>query len=103
MIKHAKGWELSSKIDHKHRIYVRSFSGAKVRSMKDYVKPCIRDKNPDHIIMHIGTNDLDCKSNPEGVAKSIVDLAEVWFLRKGMLQFLESHPEMTNGAKRKKK
>ena len=25
-IKHTKGWEMSSKIDHKHSIYVRSFS-----------------------------------------------------------------------------
>ena len=27
-----------------HSIYVRSFSGAKVRSMKDYVKPCMRKR-----------------------------------------------------------
>ena len=36
MIKRTKGWALPSKLDHKHSIYVRSFSGAKVRSMKDY-------------------------------------------------------------------
>ena len=42
MMKYTKGWELPSKIDHKHSIYARSFSGAKVRSMKDYVKPCVR-------------------------------------------------------------
>ena len=40
--------------------------------MKDNVKPCIREKNPDHTIMHVGTNDL----NSEKVAKSIVDLAK---------------------------
>ena len=75
MIKHTKGWEMSSKIDHKHNIYVRSFSGAKVRSMKDYAKPCVKDENPDHIIMHIGTNDLNSEINPELIAKSIADLA----------------------------
>ena len=84
---------MSSKIEHKHSIYVRSFSGAKVRSMKDYVKPCVIGENPDHIIIHIGTNDLNCENpdhiiirigtndlncekNPERVAKSIVDLAK---------------------------
>ena len=76
MIKHTKGWEMLSKIDHKHSIYVRSFSGAKVRSMKDNVKPCVRDENPDHIIMHVGTNELNSENNPERVVKSIVNLAK---------------------------
>ena len=44
--------------------------------MKDYEKPCVRDENQDHIIMHIGTNDLNSQNNPERVAKSIVDLAK---------------------------
>ena len=65
MIKHTKGWEMPSKMDHKHSVYVRSFSGEKVRSMKDYVKPCVRDENPDHIIMHVRTNDLNFENNPE--------------------------------------
>ena len=77
MIKHTKGWELSSKIDHKRSIYVRSFSGAEARSMKDYVKPCVREKYPDHIIMHVGTNYLNSENNPgKAAAESIVDLAE---------------------------
>ena len=76
MIKHTKGWEMSSKIDHKHNIYVRSFSGAKVRSMKDYVKLCVRDENPDRIIMSVGTNDFNSEINAERVAKSIADLAK---------------------------
>ena len=63
-------------IGHKHSIYVRSFSGAKVRSMKDYVKPCVRDGNPDHLILPVGTIDLNSENNPERVAKSIVDLAK---------------------------
>ena len=29
MIKYTKGWEMPSKIDLKHSIYVKSFSGAK--------------------------------------------------------------------------
>ena len=94
-----KGWGLLSKIDRKHSIYVRRFSGKKVKSMDDYVKPCIRDENPDHIIMNVRTNDLNSENNPERVAKSTSDLANVWFLRKGRLQFLESFPEITNGTK----
>ena len=76
MIKHTKGCEVSSKTDRKHSIYVRSFSGTKVKSMKDYEKPCVRDETPDHIIMYFGTNDLNSENNSEWVRKSSVDLAK---------------------------
>ena len=40
------------------------------------VRSCVRDENPDHIILHVGTNDLNSENNPERVAKSSVDLAK---------------------------
>ena len=58
---------------YRHSIYVRNFSGAKVKSMKDYTKPCTREENPDHIILHVGTNDLISGNSPKRVGKSIVD------------------------------
>ena len=90
MMKDAKAWELLSKTDHKHSIYVRRFSGAKVKSMKVYAKPCVTVENPDHIIIQVGINELNSKSIPEKVAKSFSILRKVWFLRKERLQFLES-------------
>ena len=76
MIKQTKGWELSSKIDSKHSNYVRSFSSVKARSMKDYVKPYVREQNPDHIIMHVRANGLNSENKPGGAAESIVNLVE---------------------------
>ena len=76
MIKHLKGCDISAKLKQRHNIYVRPFTGAKVRSMKDYAKPCIREENPDHIILHVGTNYLSSENNAERVGKSIVDLAK---------------------------
>ena len=90
MMKDAKAWELLSKTDHKHSIYVRRFSGAKVKSMKVYAKACVTVENPDHIIIQVGINELNSKSIPEKVAKSFSILRKVWFLRKERLQFLES-------------
>ena len=40
----------------------------------DHVKPIIRDK-PDHIIFHVGTNDIPLDKDAGDIAKSIVDLA----------------------------
>ena len=76
------GWELSAKLDHHHNIYVQNFPGAKVRSMKDHTKPCIREENPDHIIFHAGTSDLISDNSPERVGKSIVDIAKNLFHEK---------------------
>ena len=47
--------------------------------MKDYAKPCTREDNPDHIIIHVRTNDWSSDNSPERVGKSIVDLAKNLF------------------------
>ena len=54
MIKNNNGWSISENLKKKHDVYVRSFSGSKVRCMKDYAKPCIRVNEPDNIILHVG-------------------------------------------------
>ena len=35
---------------------MRQFPGSKVDCMKDYLKPCIRDNNPDDLIFDVGAN-----------------------------------------------
>ena len=60
-------------------IYVRNFPGAKVRIMNGYTKPSAREENPDHIILHVGTNDLISDNSLERVGKSIIDLAKNLF------------------------
>ena len=47
--------------------------------MKDCTKPCTREDNPDHIILHVGTNNLSSDNSPERAGKSIVDLAKNLF------------------------
>ena len=42
--------------------------------MQDYVRSTLRE-NPDHIIIHVGTNDLASNTSAEKVAESIIDLA----------------------------
>ena len=76
MVKHVEGWKSMKSIDKNHNVYVRNFSGAKVKCMKDYVKPCIREKNPDYVIFHVGTNELNSELPPERIAKSIIDVAK---------------------------
>ena len=74
MIKHVNGWEISRKLQGNCKVYVKHFSGAKTKCMKDYIKPSQRE-NSDHYILHVGTNDLCLDRSPELIAKFILDLA----------------------------
>ena len=71
MVKHVEGRKLKKSFDKDHNVYLRSFSGAKVKCMKDYVKPCIREKNPDYVILHVGANELNSELRPEKKAKTL--------------------------------
>ena len=51
-----------------------SFSGATVQCKAEYVKPSLRDK-PNHLILHVGTNDLNTSKTAESIATSIVEQA----------------------------
>ena len=55
---------------------MRQFSGSKVDCMKDCMKLCIRENNPDHLIFHVGTNDVPLNKNAKSIAESIVSLAK---------------------------
>ena len=44
--------------------------------MKYYVKPSIRENNPDHIMFHVGINDLPPEKNPQVTAQAKVDLGK---------------------------
>ena len=76
MVKHVEGWKVTKSINTDMKVYVRSFSGAKVKCMKDYVKPCLQENDPKNVILHVGTNYLYSELHPERIAKSIVDVAK---------------------------
>ena len=48
---------------------------AKTRCMHDHAKPAIRELNPEHIILYVGTNDLNTEKTASQISKSILDLA----------------------------
>ena len=76
MVKHVQGWDIIKRINNKRKVYVRQFSGSKVDCMKDYMKPCIRENNRDHLIFHVGTNDVPSNKKAKSIAESIVSLAK---------------------------
>ena len=81
------------------KTYVKSFSGAKIRDMQDYVKPTIRE-SPDQIIVHVGTNDLASNKRLEQIADSIIGVATS--LKSDTCDVLVSSITVRNDQHRKK-
>ena len=75
MVEHVQGWDITERKDSKRKVYMRQFSGSKIDCIKDYMKPCIRRNNQDHLIFHVGTNDVPSNKKAKCVAESIVSLA----------------------------
>ena len=64
MVKHMQGWGITKKVENKHKVYIRKFAGSEVICINDYVKTCIHENNPDHIIFRVGTNDIPTSKDP---------------------------------------
>ena len=73
MVKHINGWEIAKRLNADCKVYVKSFPGATTQCMVDYMKPSIRTQ-PNHFILHVGTNDLISNSPSEEIARNIVNL-----------------------------
>ena len=68
MVKKVNGFYLTRNIKHKFLVKVRPFSSAKTRCMYDHAKPTIRELNPEHIILHVGTNDLNTEKTASQIS-----------------------------------
>ena len=74
MTKLQNGWEMAKRIQSNCKIYVKTFSGATVSCMEDYMKPSLRNP-PDHFILDVGTNDICSEKCSMEIAESIISLA----------------------------
>ena len=74
MLKHLNGWKKFKKVKKDCKIFFEHFSGATTNYMEDYMKPSLR-KDPNHIILHVGTNDSILDRTTQDIATSIVNLA----------------------------
>ena len=63
MVQDIIGPKMNAK-DSTHYFVVKSFSGATVSDMDDYVKPLVR-QSPDKLVLHIWTNDVKSSSPQE--------------------------------------
>ena len=75
MVKKLNGFLLTQRLNHKCLVKVRLFNSGKVKCMHDHAKPTVRDFDPDHIILHCGTNDSNSDRTSSQIAKEIINIA----------------------------
>lgn len=56
------------------KVFGKHFSGTKTDGMIGNTKLFLRD-DPDHFLLHVGTNDLKSEKTRECIAESIIDSA----------------------------
>ena len=72
IIKDVYGWELS---DKEQKVVVKHFSGSTTEDTKTYIQPPLK-RDPDRVIIHVGSNDLRSSQDPVTIAKNITDDAK---------------------------
>ena len=75
IVKKVNGFYPTKNIKYKILVKVTPFSSAKIRCMYDHAKPTIRELNPQHIILHVGNNNLNSEKTASQISNSILDLA----------------------------
>ena len=78
MVKHIEGWDISSNLQNKHKVYVHSFLSAKVKSMKYYSKPCFKEDKPDHLILHVGKMIWRPKTTQKELRNPLSTWQKIW-------------------------
>ena len=75
MVKKLNRLLLTRKLNHKCLVKVPPFNLGKLRCMHGHAKSTVQDFDPDHIILHCGTNDLSSDRTSNQLAREIINLA----------------------------
>ena len=75
IVKSIKGFKMKEAINHQGNVHVYTFPGANVDDMNSHVIPTLK-RNPETIILHCGTNDLEGNDSAQTVAENIAELAQ---------------------------
>ena len=74
ILKDIKPYKIRNGLTSNERVYIKSFPGATIKDMHEYVIPSMR-YNPNLIASHVGTNDLRSVKSPNDIALEIVELS----------------------------
>ena len=74
MLRDIRGKRLSNKL-YKQKVYVKPHGGAKIGDIKHHAIPPMGYK-PNHIIVHVGTNEIRTKKTAKGIANDVMKVCK---------------------------
>ena len=74
IVKFLDGKQMHRSLQRSQNVLVKSFPGATTSHMKNHIVPCM-ERKPDHVVLHVGCNDVRSKDDPSAIASRIVELA----------------------------
>ena len=80
-------------LKRKHNVTVKAVGGSTVKHMEHYSKPPL-ERNPELVILPIGTNDINTDQSPSEIASNKHDLENKMGKEKEKLQSWPSSKEM---------
>ena len=75
IIKELKGYELAKFIKYRKKVKIRSHPSGEISCLNDHIQPILRSHDTEHVVLHIGTNDLKYEKTPVQICHEIIDLA----------------------------
>ena len=75
IVKFVDGKQMHRSLQRSQNVSEKSFRGATTSHMKHRVVPC-KERQPAHVILHKGCNDIRSKDAPNVIANRIVELAD---------------------------
>ena len=91
--KHVDGLKMHKSLKRKHNVTVKAVGGSTVKHMEHYSKPPL-ERNPELVILPIGTNDINTDQSPSEIASNKHDLENKMGKEKEKLQSWPSSKEM---------
>ena len=76
IIKNVDGWRMKKALKTDDRICVRSVASATSTQMIHYAQ-CVLEENPDKVILHVGTNDINSTKSTDEIANKIMEVVDV--------------------------
>ena len=102
-INNVNAFKLAGIVDDRCIANLRHFPSLKLPSMKNYIKPTLREFGPEHVILDVGTNNLNLPLSSSNINEVIRAVLNFFYEKILYAQRAQKAPKSTNKHQKHKK
>ena len=95
-INNVNAFKLAGIVDDRCIANLRHFPSLKLPSMKNYIKPTLREFGPEHVILDVGTNNLNLPLSSSNINEVIRAVLNFFYEKILYAQRAQKAPKSTN-------